>query len=162
MTSIFAFRKNFDLKQIAEQKIERTHRELEKELEGAIREIVRRTQSGQDMDNRQFADYTDEYKAWKQGFTKSGKLRSRGGRAKRAEFRKVGTVNLTYSGDMLAAINSKVERVGNDLLGILFFNNPNDAAKARGNMEKRKFFGLSKEQIERLIQKMRNALNERN
>lgn len=144
MASSFEFKKNFDLKKIAEEKIERTQKELERELESAAREIVSRTRSGHDVDGSTFEPYTAQYRKRK---TKSGRSAN---------------VDLTYSGRMLAAITSKVERVGNDLLGTLFFNNPQDAAKARGNLNKRKFFGLSKEQIERLIQKMRNALNERN
>lgn len=135
------FKKNFDLKRIADERAERTKRELGAALFDAKAEIVDRTLQGRDVDSRGFKNYSERY-----GKAKLEKT----GRA---------TPNLTVTGNMLKNITVKVEQVGKDIVGRLFFSSTAEATKARYNQAIRKFFGLDTSQFNRLIERIRGAWN---
>jgi hypothetical protein len=126
-------------------------RELEIQLLNAIREIDARTRSGKDVDNRPFAKYTEKYRKYKVDKRK-----------------RQSTVDLTLSGDMLAAMN-KVEVINEakGIAGFIKFGSALAATKARGHMEglgrnkiKRRFFELSKLQIKKISDSVKAAIIE--
>ena len=94
--------------------------------------IQKRTQVGKDLLGRRFTKYTDAYR----------KRRLKKGRS--------GTrVDLTFSGRMLGAMQSKFIRAGK---AVINFSRAEEAAKAGGNERKRQFFGVvSKSEIDALI-----------
>jgi hypothetical protein len=108
-------------------------KELSVILEQEAGEIISRTQGGSDADGKKFAGYSPKYKAYKEKTGRSG------------------NVDLTFSGLMLQSIRTRVKEIGSELEGKIFFASPVAAARARGNMELRKFFELSKEQIQRIV-----------
>ena len=86
--------------------------------------IVNRTLGGKDTKLKGFKSYSSDY----------AKYRTKNGRNKK--------VNLTYSGKMLGAINSK-----NIPLGLRFyFSSKSEADKATWNQKTRKFFGIDRNQ----------------
>jgi len=135
------FKKNFDLKRIADERAERTKRELGAALFDAKSEIVERTLQGRDVDSRGFKGYSERY--GKAKLEKTGKA----------------TPNLTVTGNMLKNITVKVEQVGKDIVARLFFSSAAEATKARYNQAIRKFFGLDTSQFNRLIERIRGAWN---
>jgi hypothetical protein len=62
--------------------------------------------------------------------------------------------DLTYTGKMLTSITSKVEESSTGLIGRIFVP-ASQAVKARANQKLRRFFGLSKRQIEKLTDALR-------
>lgn len=131
------FKSNVDFKKIAAEQSEKRARLLSRALEEESRAIIERTRSGTGISGGKFEKLSEKYKKYK---TKKGRR---------------GVPDLTFSGRMLAAITSKVERTATGLLGSVFFNSPREADKARGNQKLRKFFGFSKEQIRRITEKLR-------
>ena len=137
-------------------------KELERQLEQAIGQIVSRTQSGKDINGQPFKPYTREYKNYKNGLTPSGKptdkLTKRRRQRLAAGILARGDVeNLTYTGRMLQGIRSKVTASANQLIGRLFFL-PTEADKARGNQKLRPFFGLSDSQVAQIMDAIRDKL----
>jgi len=130
---------NFNPKRMAEELKERQEKALARAMETAAREIQKRTQSGQDAAGSPFKKYSDAYRKFKQ---KKGRT---------------GNVDLTFTGDMLRAMSTTVERVASGLIGTIKFNSADAATKAKANMKRRKFFELSREQIEKITNAIRNA-----
>lgn len=153
---------NFNPKRMAEEIKERHQNALEKALAKAVREINKRTLGGTDADGAAFAPYTPEYAAYKSGFTKTGKNRKTRSKktgnlnAVKPRFG-AGTVNLAYSGDMLQSMQTTFSRDANGITGYITFSSAEAAAKAKGNMKKRKFFALSDEQLKQITDAIRNA-----
>lgn len=129
-----------NFKKIAKEDFEHREKRLSDFLAVAVKDIVKRTQSGKDANGGPFEKYTPEYAHYKFVTKKRG----------------FGKVDLTFSGAMLRAMTHSVKRLGNVLEGIINFTNPKDGEKARGNMEKRNFFNLSDTQIKNLKEIMRN------
>lgn len=125
--------KNFDAKKLADDVRKKQRVAFERELQEAAREIVERTRSQTDVSGTRFKKLTEPYRKYK---TKSGRQ---------------GVPDLTLSGSMLRSIIAKVEETAKGLVGTIFFNSAKEAEKARGNMKIRKFFGLSKEQIAKIV-----------
>ena len=101
---------------------------LRKEAGNIIHGILERTQRGKDVKMKGFKSYKADY----------AKYRAKHGRDRR--------VNLTYSGRMLGAINSK-----HIPLGLRFyFASKSETDKAKWNQKTRKFFGADKAQIKYL------------
>lgn len=96
------------------------------EVADAIREIVRRTESGRDINGRRFVRYTKEYRKFKIRTTGSGQ------------------VNLRLSGQMLDSITSKVEVRSTVIVWSIFFSNREAEQKAIWNSVRRPFFGVSR------------------
>lgn len=130
------FKSNVDFDRIKREILEKQERELKLAINDAATEIVTRTRSQKDARGATFKALTPIYK----------KFKARKGRA--------AVPDLTYSGKMLASITSTVERLADGLLGRIFFSSQKEAEKARGNMKIRKFFELSKDQVN----KIRNRL----
>ena len=101
---------------------------LRLEAMNIVHGIVARTQRGKDVKMKGFKSYKADY----------AKYRAKHGRDRK--------VNLTYSGRMLGAINSK-----HIPLGLRFyFASKSEADKAKWNQKTRKFFGVDKAQLKYL------------
>lgn len=115
------------------------HIKVEKQLplvaNEIISDIVLRTQSGRDVNNKAFKKYSEDY-ANKKGSTK---------------------VNLTASNDMLNSITWTTLK-GNKKGIKLYFSSTNQHNKAKGNQKTRKFFGLSTQQRKQLIKDLQKAM----
>lgn len=106
----------------------------------AALEIVNRTQSGTDVNGNKFADYSPQYK----------KHRLDKGRS--------ASPNLQFTGQMLAAIRNTVTQEDNKVIGRIDFNNETDRKKAEGNSRYRDFFGLSKEQVKKIKETIKQTI----
>jgi hypothetical protein len=97
--------------------------------------IQARTQKGIDADGSGFAPYTPKY------------------REKRARNNdQTEPPNLTVKGNMLASIRlSNTRETPTGISTEIVFGSDEEARKARGNMKKRKFFALSDEQKQDII-----------
>jgi len=95
--------------------------------------IETRTAAGEDKHNRRFKKYTKPYE----------RVRKKRGRSTRV-------VNLEMEGNMLGNMTAKVEggRV------TVYFPDAHEAKKARGIMNEREFFGMSKHDKERIMKKI--------
>lgn len=125
---------------LPEERLKAIDQRFEQALADEATQIVLRTQRGVDADGNTFTPYSEAY----------AKKRGDSGR-------QVSPPNLMYTGNMLASIATKVTRTLETVLGTIFFNSTREALKARGNQEKRRFFGLSEEQVKRLTDKLRGA-----
>jgi hypothetical protein len=125
---------------LVKEKLEKMSVKLETALSDEATRIVLRTQSGKDVDGSSFAPYTPKYAEHRK---KKG--------------RKEAPVDLTFTGNMLASIQTKVEKVSDGYLGTIYFGSALEALKARGNQLRRRFFGFSDEQVARI----KNKLTER-
>lgn len=130
------FRKNFDVRALADEGRKRRKFALERAMEEAAGEIVQRTQSGKDVNGSGFKAYSKEY----------AKTKSKSGRSSKPD--------LTFSGRMLTSITSKVEETSTGIVGRIFFPS-SQSVKARANQAIRRFFGLSKKQIDKLTDALR-------
>ena len=63
-------------------------------------------------------------------------------------------VDLTLSGNMLNAIDTKTEDTPTGAVATIFFSSALEAAKAQGNQKKRRFFGLADEAVQRIKRKL--------
>lgn len=125
-----------DFRQIAKSSMDAMERELTKIMEEAVTEIVRRTQSGTDVNGRSFDKYSPSY----------AKFREKKGRNAK--------VDLTFTGRMMGSMTSTVNRTRSAIEGRIFFRSPKEAAKARGNQSLRNFFALSKQQIKEITKRL--------
>lgn len=144
---------------LVKEKIEKAIGKLDGALKDEATRIVLRTQSGVDVDGKSFAEYTPAYNRRKAGLrsgfiTRTGK-KGKNARQVKGEFSATPqAVDLTLSGNMLNAIQTDVSRTPTGAVGTIFFNSALEAAKARGNQQKRRFFGFSDEQVERIKTKL--------
>jgi len=122
------------------ERVEAQKRALQQAAADAAAEIVIRTQSGRDVEGAVFTPYTEPYEKRK---AKSG--------------RNTSPPDLTYTGNMLAAIQTDFEETSTGARARIFFNSALEAAKAAGNQLKRRFFGLSEEQAKQIAQTIREA-----
>jgi len=135
---------------------ERLKKRMAKSLAGAKIEIIKRTQSGKDIHDRPFVPYSKQYAEYKQENDRSAT-----------------PVNLTYNFDMLGSIFFDVNQAGGNLSGRLFIpgvvnvantKTPNAATKAYmhnngvGKMPKREFFGLSKAQVDKIMNALKTEI----
>lgn len=151
---------------LVKQKLDEAKARLKPALDDEATRIINRTRGGTDVNGQKFAPYTPAYNkrkaSFKSGFTTRSRDKVNGGykRGKNAgqvkgEFSAVNQpVDLTLSGNMLAAIQVKVEDTSSGATGTIYFNSALEAAKAQGNQQKRQFFGLSDEQVQRIRQKL--------
>lgn len=131
---------NIDLGKFEQQLDQKVERELGRILEEEAERIVTDTKSGRDINGRGFRKYTQAYL----------KRRLKKGRG--------ASPDLTFTGKMLAAITSKIERVGGKLRGRIYFSSASEFGKAEGNLQKRRFFGLSSKARNRIIEKLKKAI----
>ena len=125
-------KKKPNLKRLEKVLINNRAKYLYKNSEEIITDIINRTQSGKDVNNRRFKGYTKAYKKIKEG--------------------KISKPNLTDSSNMLDNIRAKKIRNGIRL----YFSSSSERKKAHGNQfkHKRKFFGLDRRQRERIAKKL--------
>lgn len=131
------FKANFKPQELAENAIDKQAKALDRAMAEAAEHIITRTRNQIDVDNHRFVGLSPDY----------AKRKTRSGRSP--------VPDLTFTGRMLASIASKVERKGTDLIGRIFFNSVKEAEKARGNMRLRRFFALSRAQIQMIIEKLK-------
>lgn len=98
-----------------------------------IADIVKRTKSGRDMNNKAFKPYSEKYK------------------------KKNRNVNLTVKGTMLGNITSK--KIKDNI--VLYFSSKSENTKAVGNQKTREFFGLDKKQIKSIVKRLQKHLHRR-
>ena len=125
-------KKKIDFRKVRRIIIDDRVSDLQKEGGNIVHGIVARTQRGKDMKLKNFKSYKSDY----------AKYRSKHGRSK--------TVNLTYSGRMLGAINSKKIPLGLRF----YFASKSETDKAKWNQKTRKFFGIDKTQLVYLKKKL--------
>lgn len=132
-----------DFKKITDEMKRNVRIGMARAAEEEITEIRRRTARGYDVKGGQFPEYSKGYK----------RIRTEKGRALRPD--------LTFAGHMLRAMTSTIEVLADRITARLFFGSAREAAKASGNMKKRRFFALSKEQKKNITQTIKDALNGR-
>ncbi len=133
--------KKIDFQGITAQMKANASKALADQLELEKAEIIRRSLAGVDADGEQFEQYTEKYLTYKTENRKRG-----------------GNPNLWLEGGMLQNMTTSVETTDSGYVGKIFFTDALQAAKARGNNLKRKFFALSQEQLERLSNAVKQAL----
>lgn len=149
-----------NFKQMARDSVDKREKALTAYLELAVTEIDKRTRSGRDATGRDFnsyAPYNKDYRAAKEFATGRGATVDLVGfnYKKKTSRKTTRRTPRTQPGAMLAAMTSKVKRIGNAVLeGVINFRNPKEADKARGNQERRNFFNLSDTQIKKLKELM--------
>lgn len=127
---------NFDASSLGEELITKLETNFGRVMEEMAEQIVTRSRNQLDVDGHRFVELSKPY----------AKRKAASGRSP--------IPDLTFTGRMLAAITSEVKRVGNNLIGRIFFNSVKEAEKARGNMEIRKFFALSRDQENSITEKL--------
>ena len=120
---------------------------LERAATDEIAIIKQRTEQGKDVDGRTFAAYTEPYKKVRQ-FGRKGKNPQTGGK-------RVHPPNLRVSGKMISAMQTEQPVIqGSKISTKIYFTNQTARDKALGNMKKRDFFSLSKEQEARIKKRL--------
>jgi len=130
----FKFRNRVNIPRKKKELLDDKEKALGLALQKVVLSLNQRTKAGKSVEGSPFADYTPEY----------AKFKSRKGRS-------IAPPDLTFSGAMLRAIQFSVKRTANAIIGRIYFNSAKEANKARGNQEKRPFFGLSKEERDLVI-----------
>lgn len=125
--------KKVDFKKMSREMVRRSERGLTRSLPLRALDIKLRTQKGIDVDGASFEPYTPAYAKYR-----------------RVKGRSASPVNLLFTGDLLSSITTKVERSGDSIIGYIYFGDATNAKKAKGLMKKRKFFGLSEENKEKI------------
>lgn len=145
-------RSNVDFESIKREILESTEIKLGRALEETAREIVTRTQKGLDANGSTFKSYSEAYRKAKEFATGRGsKPDLIGFNRKRRDGKPSRSKAAQRPGSMLASITSDVQRVGRYIVGRIFFSSVKEAQKARGNQRTRRFFALSRQQVERLV-----------
>ena len=117
--------------------LERKINAFDKAVYDEVAQIIIRTQAGVDVHGQPFAPYTPKY----------AKKRLKAGR-------NVSPVDLTFNGTMLASMQQGTVRTPTGAESTISFGSAREAAKAAGNQERREFFGLSDEQVARIVSKV--------
>ena len=136
------FRSTFNAKRIGEAIIQKLEKKLETAMAEAVTQIDTRTASGRKIDGGSFEKYSDAYAEFK---TKAGRN---------------ARPDLTFTGQMLAAMQSKVERIATGFLGRIFFQGGRTGSTASNdqiagyNQKTRPFFGLSDTQKKQILKKL--------
>lgn len=133
------FKNLIDFKKMGDEVVQRKSVAFGQAVQIETGEIVRRTQSGIDVNGSPFKAYSKEYAAYKK---KKGRN---------------ATPDLTFSGKMLGSIKATVKATATKFFAEIKFSSATEAAKAKGNLKKRKFFGLSDEQIQRIRDAITNT-----
>ena len=126
---------NFDFRLKIKEKIENIQEKFGQALEDIRTELELDATAGKDINGRTFKRYSKKYAEWRKekGYQSS-------------------PPNLTITGTMLSSIRTDVRKDGENVVGRITVND--DPGKVKGNLEKRKFFGLSKEKLAQLKNKI--------
>lgn len=125
------FKSTFSAKKHASEIFQTKKVQLGQAMSDAKQMMLEDIASGRGYDGSTMPAYTPEYKKFKTGKGRSGR------------------VDLTFTGKMLKAMQVSVLEMKDKLLGRIFFL-AGERDKARGNLEKRKFFGLSEKNQKQL------------
>lgn len=137
------------------QRIDKMAIEFSSAVEAEKNQIKVRTQSGVDVNGKQFVAYSD--KEGPQGAWKD---------IRKTNNKQTAYVDLTFSGDMFNAMRVVFRKDGFKFLASIFFSDSLQAKKAKGHQtgllgkirfQPRKFFGLSNSQRESIVSKLRNV-----
>lgn len=128
---------NIDFSAAKREIIRETEIKLGRALEEMAREIVTRTRTARGPNGEQFKALSPKYRRYKE---KKGRK---------------GVPDLTFTGKMLASITTATQQIGNEIIGRIYFNSVKEAQKARGNQRTRRFFTLSRQQVEKLVNLLR-------
>ncbi len=144
---------------VVKERLEKAKANFKEAVDDEVLRMIRRTQSGQDVNGQTFTPYTPAYNkrkaSLKSGFTTRTGKRGRNAKQVKGPFSAPPLkVDLTLSGNMLAAIQTKVEDTNEGTVATVFFNSALEAAKAQGNQRRRRFFGFAAEQIKRITRKL--------
>ena len=131
-------------KRVAE-KLKRKRDVFGRELLFEITEIRTRTRRGIEVDGGTFADYTPAYAKRKSSPNSRG------------QSRQISPPDLTFTGQMLANLMLRLEDKAERLTGIIFFGDAREKLKAKGNNQKRNFFGIEEKRKEALKQRVNEA-----
>ena len=150
------FSSTFSAKRILENQREAIKEVVNRAIQEERTEILSRTQQGKSYDGSNFPKYSDGYAALRAKFGKN-----------------TSPVDLRVTGNMLEAISTKVADSVDKVRGEIILPNitgvplpwaknpkrvPSALEKARWVGGKRKFFGVSKEFLQRLNKRLREAL----
>jgi hypothetical protein len=133
-----------DFRKLSEDIKKNIARGMETAGQDELTEISRRSQSdGVDVNGRAFKAYTAAY----------AKFKAKKDRSLRPD--------LNLSGDMFRFMNGvEVKRAaGKIVLRMFFKGDAKQASKAKGNMKKRRFFALSRKQVQSIVQTIGEAIN---
>lgn len=146
MGSTIEFTSRFDAKKEVVNLIDGFEKILEKEMQEAAGEIVRRSQRGETVSGGRMKQYSKSYKRYKESLGRSGQ------------------VDLTLSGQMLTALVAGVEYTKTSVTGVIYFlmqrsnrgiggkgSTATNSQLAEWNDNIRPFFALSKKQIDKII-----------
>lgn len=130
----FTLRNRVNIPRVKKEMMDQKEKALGLALQKVILSLNQRTKAGRDAFGSPFADYTEGYKKFK-----AGKGRS------------ISPPDLTFTGAMLRAIQFSIKRTATAIIGRIYFQSAKEADKARGNQEKRPFFGLSAKEQDLII-----------
>lgn len=133
------------IKRAVIERVKKFPENLKDALNSEIGVIKTRTQQGQQVDGGGWSGKYVDY----QSASHRAKRTNRG--------LSLSPVDLTFSGDMLDAMRSKVEVKGAQTVGEIYFEGKANKDKAKGNQKYRKFFGLSKDQRDKITNKLRRV-----
>lgn len=144
--------------EIFERKMQERVEPIGKALLKAVeteKEVIRaRTHQGIDVNGEPFPEYSRKHPGKNWASVRVG------------EGLQIGYVDLKFSGDMFRALKVSLKREGFKFLATIFFNERKQSQKAKGHhtgqlgrvkFKPRKFFGLSQQQRENIMSKIRNA-----
>lgn len=158
----FNLRSTVNLGRFKKAFFEEKQRKLGQALQLKASEIVKRTQGGHDIGGGAFKDYDPDYRDWKTGNKKSSAAKkwrkfmsAVGGRSRIPAAGRSGTPDLTLSGRMLGSVQATVTIEGDQIKGKIFVPAGEEAQKARWNMVKRPFFGLSDTQKRAILNQLK-------
>ena len=122
------------------------------ELSDEVVRIIQRTQKGQDKNDNTFKPLSKSYAAFKAngGRVNQKRVVNNAGKVKEPARRPISSqtnpTNLTFTGQMLQALTSSVEKISGGFLGKIGFLSAKESDKAIGNIKYgRDFFGLTKD-----------------
>lgn len=117
---------------------------VDRTIQAEVTHLKERTQAGRSYEGRAYKKYSVKY----------AEVRRKSGRNVTSDF-------LRYTGDLMRSIQSKVERVGKEIVATIFIADKRQEQKARANEETRPFFGLDREQKDRIYNLITRAFNGR-
>ena len=147
-----SFTKNFSIQGTLQNKVRLINKALEGEMQNHIATIQQNVSQGRSYDGKKLKAYSKKYGARRE---KSGRNKS--------------PVDLTITGSMMQSLDYKVEASNSSTFrGIIFFRNIDSISpkafggrsasapdKAKWNLQKRKFFGISPQQVAELVRKVK-------
>jgi hypothetical protein len=137
-----SFKSTFSAKKRATEILTKKKQQLGQAMSDAQGDLKADLKQGIGTDGSAMAELTPKYRDFKLGLTKG---KSRSGKQKAGR----GIPDMSLTGDMLRDMLVEVKELKDKLIGRIYFLTAQHK-KVRGNLEKRKFFGLSEKNYQRL------------